>query len=310
MYPRPPGSLPPNLILRPDHYVTRLKIFNPFNLQINIHGNIPVGVSITSTPAIFSATEQVIEISATVDLALGTTETLLEISTGDGALIHELTLKYLAFKSFPIKFWKISDQKINHITQIDETQLLEVISMANDILGRQANVFIYPIAENLIKLHDFVYEGDLGDIITFTALENMAELISNSIQGNEINILFVWQVNNDSNPRMAAANFMSGGNKLIVINTSGNSQQSFDMAMSMVHELGHWFSEAFVYPGNGNTIACGGSDRHFSHWQPDVTGCPGGDWIFYENLMNTVGSLLITKEQSLVFNTYADEIEQ
>lgn len=299
-------SMFPTPVLRPDQFLTRLKINNPFGLSISITGNIPAGVTIT--PANFSATEQVVIIQTSGEVDPGITESAIEIKT-PAATICTLIIKYLGFRIVPVKFWKIRDNNSNHITQMDEAGLNNLVSIVNDILGRQTNVYVEPKGLPGALLNDLLYDGDLGDDITTESLVELSAPISNSMEDKEINVLFAWHVENKVNEGMVGGNYTSDGKRLIVINTNEDPGDNFNIATIVVHELGHWFSEAFICPIDETATQCMGSDRHFSHVQSDLEGCPGGDWTFYENLMVPNGTtLFITIEQARVFNDFADQV--
>lgn len=310
--PKPPGNgiLPiPNLPLRPDHWLTRLKISNPLGLQITI-GFQPAEVNVT--PASFSAPEQVVEISAT---AGSPPETDIEITTPDGTVAQKLRLVFLGFQTAAVKFYKLRDTNANHTTSMTESKLRDVLAYANEILGRQTSVYISPIEENSSILHDLLYAGDLGDPITtggpgISGAEDLYDQVAGTSQTENLKVVFVWDEEISSSS--IGINYRPGGwgypnYVLIMIDTqasTGYNADVKDVAQTLVHEVGHWFAQVFITWGQG-TPECGGLDKHFSHGK-----CLGGNWSLLGNLMTSKGSenVLITIEQATVYNDYAAQI--
>lgn len=301
----------PNLILRPDHFLVRLRVSNPLQVQVNIGGFAPEEVSIS--PTSFTASQQIVEISATPN---SPEQKSIEISTADGTVVHQLDLHFLTFYAVPVKFYKLNDSNNNHITLMTDTKLRDVLSYANEILGRQTNVYLYPVEENGLILHDFNFGYDLGNPIReggmgFTGVEDLYDEFAFSRQSENLHVIFVWDT--DQKGENGITYRPSGWGypdiAMIMIDTHptpGNKADVPAIAQILVHEIGHWIANVFVlWRKDGDQEDCTGGYEHFAH-----DGCKGGNWSIPGNLMAPTGNenILITLEQAALYHENADKI--
>jgi hypothetical protein len=318
--PKIPDPFPviPNLTLREDQKFTWLKISNPLGLTISIADVAP---EVSISPAVFQEKEQVLEIKLVGALPANfndevTIRFIAQDASGLSSEAFKLVLTFMDFHAVPIKFYQLFNA--GHHTDIDEQKLREVISYANEILGRQTNVYIYPLEEEGVILHRFEYtDGDLGDPITasvvlpgFDGLEDVWQQMRSTVVRENIRVLFLWDQETGGDAIGAAYTPpASTWWELIVIDTK--EQATYDasasqMAPVLVHELGHWFSTTFIYWGSYTGFACSGEDKHFDHGE-----CPGGDWTLHGNIMTPNSGpdkIWISYNQAKVFNTYAKDV--
>ncbi|MCF6154505.1 MAG: hypothetical protein E3K36_04470 [Candidatus Brocadia sp.] len=301
----PTSAIPPYLVpsLGPDHWVTKLKVSNPLGLTIQIvHESAAVNVFLVPS----STTEQVVQFSATPN---SPGETIVNIIAGEtGETICDLNLTFLDFHAVPVKFYKLIDTSYsNYQTDMDEPKLREVVAYANEILGRQTNVYIYPVEESGVILHDHHVGGLLGDPITSLEAVIIDFFLLN--QFKNINVVFVWNLETAGTAETLGVCYAweEADIAAIMIDTKHPNYVTNvpALAKTLVHELGHWFSDVFIFFPNrkAGLPLCSGSHIHFKH------GCPGGDWGFYSNMMY-VGrnGLFITLNQTEVFNGHADDV--
>jgi len=268
---------------------------------------------------------QTIEITADENLPPATTEATIEIITEDGtenrSIARELTLTFMDFHAVPVKFFKMIDSQGLYQTEMDEAKLREVIAYANEILGRQANVYMYPV-EALVDqmpriLHDTTIFANTGFPLPVSEIEQYSEdffVLYRPEYRNYINVIFVWN--------QAATGENTGVTDypydtqlaLIYIDTQGTDGSLLDvgvMADTLVHELGHWFAHTFSRvpnrESNPSLPDCTGAFIHFNHDGNDYEGCAGGNWSLYGNLMTQRGgaNVFITHEQANLFSDYA-----
>ncbi|MCF6154506.1 MAG: hypothetical protein E3K36_04475 [Candidatus Brocadia sp.] len=317
----PPTEVPPYLVplLGPEHWVTKLKIHNPLGLTVTIEGFNAAEVSINPFENIV-ATQQIVEVRASETLFPGNTERKIQVKA-DGALVHEIVLTFLDFHAVPVKFYKLSDtdpnnQTVIHQANIDEQKLREVIAYANEILGRQTNVYVYPVEQNfdgsIIILHEIVFFGDLGDPISKADVRRVADDFFFMNQPYNIHAIFAWNQEATENNSGVTTYSDDANLAIILVDTEGPQQSStyLGWGTTLVHELGHWFSNIFSrVPNLENGLPeCTGSFIYFDHPGDLYEGCPGGDWSFNNNLMASAGGLLITFEQAKVFNENAHQV--
>jgi len=318
--PKPPvGDLPPYLAeaLQQHEWETKLKISNPMAQTITIDGFDPAEVSFSLLTA-DNAAETTFKVCSQT-LPQGIIERVVQVKA-NGTVVHELKLAFLDFYSFPVKFYKLDDTNPNNPqTSMDETKLREIIACANEILGRQSNVYLYPVKEGEVILHDFTFDGDLKDPIyggdesrngvrdvynAFTALSPQLE---------NIKVVFVWDEEIEPSLGVTYAPVITAWEFILIDTLVFPAVRSLlstprlvpQLARTLVHELGHWFSNTFLLIKQG-LPPCSDRHKHFDHAVSapfeDKTGCPGGDWEFSSNLM-TAGetNMLITADQASVF---------
>jgi hypothetical protein len=224
----------------------------------------------------------------------------------------QMDLSFLDFHAIPVRFYKLLN--LDHVTQMDEQKLRDVIAYANEILGRQTNVYIYPVEEDGIILQPFAYtDGDLGDPILehwvggTDGVEDIWDQMAPSTNLENIKVIFVW---NEEVEESVGVTYYPGTGKycLITLIDTQPEDNVFDGSVSyiakiLVHELGHWFSKTCILWQRGFG-SCTHGDQHFRHG----TTCETGDFQFSGNIMTSEPrKLWITKEQASVYNTYAHE---
>ena len=312
-----PDPVPENPTFRDDHWVTLLNINNPLEVTIEIQGSIP---GLTITPRDFQAKNQIVEIKLDgilPDPIETTIQIVVKESTGNSTAF-DLILRFLNFYAIPVRFYKLANMTYN--VNIDEAKLSLVIAYANEILGRQANVYIYPIPvdENVVTpilLHPLAYiAGDLGDPILFPNLgghgaeEVWSQMASLSVLEN-IKVVFIWDLKvplgDDPVGSTLSHPFEDERWKVIMIETKvkGGFDATYSyLAKILVHELGHWFAESFIVWKN-NFPECSNGHEDFDHGQ-----C-SGDWQMTGNIMTPEReNLLITTDQADIYNKYAHEV--
>jgi hypothetical protein len=327
--PRSPvdGALPiQNLVIRNDHFLTRLRVSNPLGLPIEIDGFDEAHIRIS--PVNFSAEEQIIELSAAENIPPGILETPMRIST-DGDLICDLNLTFFEFRTFSVKFHRLTDYdnlgNSIHQADMDEAKLRDALIYANEIIGRQSNTWLVPVptAEGGI-LHELPYNGNLGDMINESNSDLVTKQVFEQVSGSEnkkANIIFVWNKQNSQNnlrgvtmPTITYEDTDNPSTKMIayaaiMINTKApNIPMGIkEYGQTIVHELGHWLSFVFEYFGNveNSLPLCNGIVTDFTH---EPNGCAGGDWALYSNLMMNGGGYFISQNQAIAFNSNAIQV--
>ncbi len=328
----PAGEMPPFLAatLPADFGATRFKLSNPQGQTITIDGFDPAQVTVTA-PAAADAAEPIFEFRAAPGLPEG--ETLLTAQVrANGVKIFDLQLALLDFRSFPIRFYRLSDRQppatdIIHQADIDEAKLGEVLRYANEILGQQANTYIVPVEVDGAALQDSAYVGDLGNPIqsgdaTRPGTNDLHALFAAPpTQTENIKVVFVWDAEGSGKGAAGLTTYPSNSPwALILVDTvyypNGRSAApvaypAATLAKIMLHELGHWFARTFVEVKQG-LPKCSNEAVHFGHEAVHAsdTGCAGGDWAFFENLMESTTSaeptgLFISAEQARFFNEKA-----
>ena len=311
----------PNLDNLPSNVSAKFKVSNPMGLDITIDRSL-VPTEISITPLSFNTTEQIVEVSASLNLPAGTDAATLNITTendtGETITIHSVLMNFFGFQSLSVKFYKLVDNDPNHRTDMDEQKLREVIAQANEILGRQANVYIEPIEEFNPEtgvdeiLHELTYPGDLGIIIGDQSRRTLYEFFPDetlpaNIQKN-LNVIYVWsQVGKSFSAELGGITYGDSetGYSIIYANTKDRYEYLLDtsqLGMALVHEIGHWFGIIFIEWPTG--IACENEAKHFRH--PPF--CTEGDWALYHNLMGTSGGLFISFDQAQIYNENAANV--
>lgn len=321
---KPPAGPVPEYLqwnLPGDFIYTRLKVSNPLGSldppgpAIGIVGHDPAEVTVTLKTAATDP-EPVFEFQAATGLPVGAFERTVQI-TVDGDVAQELTLSFLDFIPFPVKFYKLADSNPTHVTEMTPAKLDEVLKYANEIFGQQTNTYLYPVEDNGVTLHDYQHPTDLGDPVpdgdalhaVFSAAPNQTE---------NLRVFFVWDYGT-GDARGATIPKATPPWALILVDTlvmpavrslGGTPRPAQSIARTVVHEIGHWFAETFLHL-KADLPPCTGGHQHFDHETTSLrhVGCAPGDWEFYANLMSTGDtSLLITDEQALVIYTHAPSV--
>jgi hypothetical protein len=321
------GALPiQNLVLRNDHFLTRLKVSNPLSLPIEIDGFNEAHISIS--PVNFSAEEQIIELSAAENIPPDIMETPMKIST-DGDLICDLNLTFFEFRTFPVRFHILTDYDDQgnaiHQSDMDEAKLRDALIYANEIIGRQSNTYIVPVptAAGGI-LHELRYDGNLGVIINKSNARKVTKQVFEQVAGSQnkkANIIFVWNIQYSADdlrgvtiPTITHVDPDDPSTEMIayasiMINTKDPNvpMEPRDYGKTMVHELGHWFAFVFGYFGNveNGLPVCNGIVTDFTHGPGE---CVGGDWGLYSNLMRHGGGYFISQNQAIAFNSNSIQV--
>lgn len=319
----PAGPVPEYLQLNlpSDFIYTRLKVSNPLGSPdppgpaIGIVGHDPAEVTVTLKTAATDP-EPVFEFQAATGLPVGAFERTVQI-TVDGEVAQELTLSFLDFIPFPVKFYKLADSNPTHVTEMTPAKLDEVLRYANEIFGQQTNTYLYPVEDNGVTLHDYQHPTDLGDPVpdgdalhaVFSAAPNQTE---------NLRVFFVWDYG-IGDARGVTISKTTPPWALILVDTlvmpavrslGGTPRPAQSIARTVVHEIGHWFAGTFL-DLKADLPTCTGGLQHFDHETVSLrhVGCASGDWEFYANLMSTGDtSLLITDEQALVIYTHAPSV--
>jgi hypothetical protein len=307
-----------NITFRSDHWLVYLRVHNPLELEISIEGDIPPEVTVS--PLQFHNSLQVVEVNITGDLPSTVREATMKImaqdSLGNASEATQIILTFMDFHVVPIRFYKLIN--LNYVTDMDEPKLREVIAYANEILGRQTNVYIQPIEEEGSILFPFAYtDGDLGDPIVehdfggSNGAEDIWQQMEVSSDQLQAKVLFVW---NQEAGESLGATYRPGGLPILsgklwammMIDTQpeGTFVPSVAyLAKVLVHELGHWFSKTFIGWKNG-LPECTNGDEHFRH-----DACTTGHWKLKGNIMTKEkDDLWITYEQSSVYNDFASGV--
>lgn len=317
----------PRWIHLPDNYgTTRIRVRNPRNLPIQITGYDPGEVTIS--PSSFSADNQIVTFEATqnspsspdnkIEIALN----YLDPSTGESRTILPLTLVFYEFQMIPIKFHKLSDSVRSALITVD--QLEQILDHANHILGRQTNVYIYPVEdEDGVILHDLIFNEDLGAPLeggtAFNyGLDKIYQRLDQESTGDNCHHVFTWLAkSSDGNLITGGLSWKSSWNPLnyfiatlqateIRLKDPIESYALQECAQILIHELGHWFTTRYI--SSISDFLCTSGTEHFEH-----SDCPGGDHGLYANMMAKFGSatnIKITLNQAEVYIQYAPQVKE
>lgn len=312
--PRDPQTpVSPEISFRADHWLVYFKISNPLGLAINIEGDLPEAIAIT--PRFFTEKHQVIEFNVAEELPSYIHECRITFTTtdewGQSLEAFQMDLSVMGFRTVPIHFCNLIN--MNYITRMDEGKLTKVMSLANEILGRQTNVYLYPVRSEAGLLDTISYtDGDLDDPIMehnlgfYNGAEDLWQQISDFTNLQNLRIVFVWRQNLGES---VGVTYYPGGTfhkcLLVMINTvddGANSLKENFLAKILVHEIGHWFASTCILWQRGFST-CTHGDEHFRHET-----C-SGHWQLRGNIMTKhENDLWITQEQALVYNGYAHEV--
>ena len=327
----PTASVPPYLVpfLTQQTFSTKLKISNPTAQTITIDGFVPTEITITPLTS-STALEPIFEISV-LELPpnnIGLDTRFININV-NGTVAQVLNVTFMDFHTVPIRFHKLIDKdpvtgNVLHQADMDSSKLDEVLAYANQILGRQTNVYLYPVAEGETILHDFVFDFSLGDPIrtgsanTKGAFDIYQACLPTPLES--IKVIFVWD---QEVGESVGVTFSPDSNswRMIMVDTSvypairslGPTPRTVpQMAKTLVHELGHWFAGTFESLKGGFPPCTHGQD-HFDHFTRTLgienAGCDGGAWTFYLNLMQSgEASIFITFEQAIVYYDNASSV--
>jgi hypothetical protein len=310
------GPPVPNITFRQDHWLCWLRIINPCGLALRTEGNIPFEVLVI--PVSEDVHEQIFEISISGDLPETITEAVLKIIATDLSGVAydtmEIKLLFRVFLDLPVRFYNLVN--LNYITLMDEPKLNQVIAYANEILGRQTNVYIYPVGAQGSLVEPFEYtDGDLGDPITnydylpgLDGAEDIWQQMAATSEQTKPKVLFVW--NQECGESLGAA-FRPGGLglswEMIMIDTQAEGHYDASaayIAKILVHELGHWLATTFLIFIGGHAH-CTYGDEHFRHGE-----CTIGDWKLPGNLMDAArDNLKISANQASVYMDYSPAVQ-
>ena len=327
----PTVAVPPYLVsfLSQQTWSTKLKISNPTAQTITIDGFVPTEMSITPLTN-STALEPIFEISV-LELPpnnVGLDSRFININV-NGTVAQVLNVTFMDFHTVPIRFHKLIDKdpatgNVLHQADMDSAKLEEVLAYANQILGRQTNVYLYPVAEGETILHDFVFDFDLGDPIrkgsanTKGTQDIYQACLPTPFEA--IKVIFVWD--QEVGESVGVTIFPDSNSwGMILVDTSvypairslGATPRSVpQMAKTLVHELGHWFAVTFESVKGGFPPCTHGQD-HFDHFTRtqgiENAGCDGGDWSFYGNVMQGGETpIFITFEQAIVYYSNASSV--
>ena len=309
-------TVPDSIQLPADQGVTRVRVRNPLALPIQIAGFDPSEVTIS--PSSFSIDDQLVTFEATpnspsrIDIALS----YFDPSAGVSKIILPLTLVLYDFRLLPIKFHKLVD--IARQAQIIPDQLKQIIEKANHILGRQTNVFIYPIEEDDTILHELVFNEDLGEVleqgVAFNyGLDKIYQRLEQTSTANNCHHVFTWAAINPEGDKVAGHTWKSSvipsdrfilSLQVVEGRDLTNSDDLDSCAQTLVHELGHWF--ILTYIGVADVVLCTSGTEHFEHGR-----CPDGDHRLFANLMGAGSDdFMITLNQAEVYVGYAPQVEE
>ena len=246
----------------------------------------------------------------------------------DSTEIRSLTVQFLDLHTVPIKFFKLKDDV--HVADGDGVATL--IDGANEILGPQANVYVYSVdvdADNQPVIGEAQVSGNLGDdvylypIAPSTAagaptadISPEYELVLDEVDTTyRYNYFFIWSLKEYPG---APSNLIAGtqpktdshGGKLAIstIDDRGGHVQ----AQVMVHEIGHGLSrwKYADYTGTGTTDS--EKLKHFDHGGREAANYLEGDHRLPMNFMRDddplTGEFKITFTQGQLLNECAAEV--
>lgn len=311
----------PSSIHLPDNYgSTRIRVCNPLNVPVQITGYDPNEVTII--PTNFSSHDQIITFQSTQNSPvspnnkINITFNYLDSSTGELRLILPITLVFYEFQMIPIKFHKLSDSL--RTVSITYDQLEKIIDEANLLLGRQTNVYLYPIEENDIILHNLDFnQEDLGevleqDIVFNYGLDKIYTKLNEFSTENNCHHIFTWETVTTDNTGYTWKSSLNPINRFLVTLQVikdldlTDSKVLQDCAQTLIHELGHWLSGTYI--SLADFILCASGAEHFRH-----DDCASGDHGLFANLMNPGSdsdSIKLTLDQAEVYVQYALQVEE